>query len=69
MLFLVDNFAKTGTIKVKNCMSDFHAKIKLEGYLKRHYPNFERLQVNRCNEDGLNDLFKNFSDIFGNFKN
>jgi hypothetical protein len=50
-------------MKVKNCLSDLHAKIKLEGFLKKKHHNFQRLQVIRCNED--NEIFSMLDQIFG----
>ena len=50
------------TIKVKNSMSDLHAKIKLEDYLKRKHKDFEKLVVVSCTED----IFSIFGDIFKN---
>ena len=38
-------------IKIKNCMSILHAKVKLEGYLKKKYPNFKKLIVINCEKD------------------
>jgi hypothetical protein len=45
------------TTKVKNCMSDLNAKIKLEEWLKKKYDNFDRLVVYKCNEDTLGGIF------------
>lgn len=46
-------------IKVKNCMSEIHSKIKLEEYLKKKHPNFKQLVVYSCVQDflGVYDLF------------
>ena len=49
-------------IKVKNCMSDIHAKIKLEAYLRKKNPSFKYLVVNKCYEE--NSFFSIYSDIF-----
>jgi hypothetical protein len=43
-------------MRVKNCMSELHAKIKLEDYLKRKHANFAQLAVLNCTED-LGDIF------------
>lgn len=49
-------------IKIKNCMSDLHAKIKLEEYLKKKYSNFKKLVVYSCtNNFGFENIF---GDIF-----
>lgn len=50
------------TIKVKNSMSDLHAKVKLEDYLKRKHKDFEKLVVVSCTED----IFSIFSNAFKN---
>jgi hypothetical protein len=65
-IFFVDRPAKTHIIKIKNCLSDLHAKVRLDDYLKRKHSNFERLSVTGCFEE--RDFFENFGDIFGNFK-
>ena len=54
-------------IKVKNCTSDIHAKIRLESYLKKHNSNFGNLVVTNCIEDysTMGDIFSSFNDIFG----
>lgn len=52
---------KDKEIKIDNCLSDLHAKSRLEDYLKRKYINFKRLMVHSCHED----LFSKFGDIFG----
>ncbi len=38
-------------IRVKNAMSDLHAKVKLEAYLKRKYPEFSAMHVYEVKED------------------
>jgi hypothetical protein len=56
------NFSKDGVIKVKNCMSDLHAKSKLEDYLKGLY-NIDHLEVVSCRPD-VPDILNMFNDIF-----
>jgi hypothetical protein len=53
---------ETHQIKVKNCLSELQAKIKLEGYCKKKYPNFESLVVYKCLNDwlGIMDIFTDF---------
>jgi len=66
---------KSGITKVKNRTTKFEAQCDFEKYLKRKYTNYNRLVVNQCQEEspfGLNDLFNQFTDIFGssfNIKN
>lgn len=53
-------------IKIANCMSSFHAQVRLEEYLKKKYINFKQLVVKECKEDyDLNNIFSQFGDIFG----
>jgi len=52
-----------GKMKVKNSMSDLHAKIKLESYLQRKHEHFSRLVVLSCTVDEKNL----FSMLFSNF--
>lgn len=56
------NFNKEGTFKVKNCISDFQAKFRLEDYLKRKYQ-IDKLIVLDCKPD-LSGAFSMFNDIF-----
>lgn len=58
-VFFTDNAPEMHIIKVHNCMGDLHAKIKLQGYLKKKHANFERLVVISCNPDmfGFFDMF------------
>lgn len=58
-------------IKVKNCMSDLHSKIKLETWIKSKHSDFQFLVINSCKEEDLGvfgDIFKDgtFNNIFGN---
>ena len=48
-------------MKVKNNESELQAKIRLEVYLKKKYPNFLRLEIKSCTEDVVSFL----GDIFG----
>ena len=53
-------------------MSEVHAQVRLENYLKEKYINFKKLIVKECKEDfmGMSDIFSQFGDIFGgNSKN
>lgn len=53
---------QSGKMKVKNCMSSLHAKVKLEDFLKRKHTGFKSLVVYNCNEnifDGFNFIFQN----------
>ena len=58
--FGIDNH-RTGEIKVKNCMSNAHAKVKLEKYLSRKTTDFKKLVVYECTKDisGIFDFLDN----------
>ena len=59
-VYLTDGFYESGKIKVKNCMSEIHAKIKIEGYLKKKHEDFSRLVIHKCVHDilGIFDFLK-----------
>lgn len=59
-IYFNNSHYESHTIKVKNCMSDLHAKIKLEEYLKNKHSNFSKLVVYKCYVD-----FLGMSEIFG----
>lgn len=59
------NLIKEGKMKVKNCLSDLHSKIKLESFMKKKFANFNKLVVTDC-QKGLPDIF---GDFFGGGKN
>ena len=46
-------------IKVKNQLNELGAKIGLEDYLKKKYPNFHHLYISNCHED-----FSNYNGLF-----
>ena len=52
---------KDGEMRVKNCMSVLHAKIKLGDFLKRKYPKQTGIEIHSCNED----FMQQFGNIFG----
>jgi hypothetical protein len=39
--------------KVKQCMSEAHAQVKLEKYLKNKYPSFQRMVVYKVKDDWM----------------
>ena len=49
------------TTKVKNCMGELHAKIKLGEWLKKKHSDFKNLEIISCKED----IVGMFGDIFG----
>jgi hypothetical protein len=59
-VYLIGGHYESHTIKVKNCMSELHAKIKLEEYLKKKHAKLERLVDHKCINDWLG-----VSEIFG----
>lgn len=50
---------KEGTTKVKNCVNEFEAKCKLENYLKKKYPKFNKLVIHKCTDNSLLGMFEN----------
>ena len=56
-LFLNDYSDIQSKIRVKNCMSEIHAKVKVEDYLKKKHKNFKRLVIVEWYRDNLSDLF------------
>lgn len=58
----IPSYHEGGTMRVKNCMSELHAKSKLEDYLKKKY-NITKLIVLDCKPD-LPGAFSMFNDIF-----
>ena len=51
-LYKTGKSVKNGKLRVKNCDSLFHAKVKTHDYLKRHY-DLDRLEISKCEEDFL----------------
>jgi len=50
----------TGKMRIKNCMGELHAKVRLEAYMKRKHADFQSLIVYDCTER----MFGFFGDIF-----
>lgn len=50
-VYFTDEKFESHTMRVKKCLSEMHAKIKLENYLKKKYNNFQKLIVNKCTDD------------------
>lgn len=74
---LLENFFDKEII-IKNCMSELHAKTKLDNFCKKKYKEYQYIIVKSCKKDksvledimggsGFNDIFggKNFNNIFG----
>jgi len=59
-VYFSDGHYESNTMRVKNCMSDLHAKVKLEDYLKRNHANFQRLVVYKCYPDLFGGIFNIF---------
>jgi hypothetical protein len=60
-VYFLDGHSEGHKTKVKNCLSDLQAKIRLEGHLRKKYPDFKSLVVSKCNKDVFGGLF----DMFG----
>jgi hypothetical protein len=58
-IYFTDGNYESHTMKVKNCMSEIHSKVKLEDYLKKKHSNFQKLVIFKCTNDffGLFDMF------------
>lgn len=56
-----DGYTKDGKMKVENCMSELHAKIRLGDFLKRKYPNQTSIVIHSCKVD----IIGQFRNIFG----
>lgn len=56
----------TKPARVSNAMSDLHAQIKLEIFLKKKYTGFKELMVDKCVEDYDGG---NFMDFFNDIIN
>lgn len=57
-----NQIAKEGKIVVKKCANEFHAKVKLEKFIKKKFPKTENIVIHSCKED--NYIMQQFRDIF-----
>ena len=48
---------------VKNCMSELHARVKLNEYCSKKYKEYVCIIITECKEE--TDLLSGFGDIFG----
>lgn len=58
-----------GLINCYNRLSEMDAKIKLETYLKKKYPNFGKLIVVSCDKDQREWIFKKIDSIMDQMSN
>jgi hypothetical protein len=58
----IDGGKECHIMRVRNCHSDMHAKVKLDEYLKRKLPGYKQMFVSSCVED--RPSFGFFDDIF-----
>lgn len=65
--YLTGGRYESHTTKVKRCMSELHAKVKLEDYLKKKQPDFVSLVIYSCKRDVENPFGDIFGDLFGGF--
>ena len=65
--YLTSGKYSSSKMRIKRCMSDLHAKIRLEEYLKKNIDGFSRLVVYTCKDDVNNPFGDVFGDIFGGF--
>lgn len=57
-IIYTDGTSESKLIRINNCDSQLHAKVRLDDYLQRNYPLYSRLEVINCVED--NALFQMF---------
>jgi hypothetical protein len=50
---IADGTSKTAKCRMKRCLSELHAKVKLEKYLKDLHPLFKSLVVSKCGMDPM----------------
>lgn len=53
-------------MKVKNCMGELHAKVKLNEYLKSKIKDFDYIIIHTCKEDRIGDFLRGFGSSGGN---
>lgn len=49
-------------MKIKNCDTELHAKIRLEGFIEQKYDGYKRMEIMSCTED----VMSVFGNLFGN---
>jgi len=54
-------------IIIKKCLSELHAKAKLDDYCKKKYTEYQYIKVIKCTEE--NDFMSMFNDILNGRKN
>ena len=54
---------KKGKMRAKNKASEFEAKAKFGEWIKKRYPNCNKLIIHSCYEEG--SIIDSFGDIFG----
>ena len=60
-VYLKDGSFETHTTKVKQCMNELFAKVKLEAYLRRKHEDFHRMVVYKCYPNNpITDLINGF---------
>ena len=57
-IIYTDGTSESKVVRIKNCLSHAHAKVRLDDYLQRNYLLYSRLEVINCVED--NALFNLF---------
>ena len=62
-LYFKDGSFTNRETNVKNCMSGVHAQVKLEAWLKRKHPEFDRIHVFYC-EMEIMSYFKSKYNLF-----
>jgi len=52
-VYFTNGTYESHTMKIKNCMSEIHSKVKLEDFLKKKYSNFKSVVIYKCTNDIL----------------
>lgn len=51
------SYSHPSPMRIKNCLSELHAKSRLEDFLKRNNPTFSRLVVLSCKTPPIGSMF------------
>jgi len=64
IVYINERVSEEKQINIANCYNDLHAKVRLEAYLKRKYPDFKKLIVVCCIEDYVDSIFGVYNNMF-----
>lgn len=60
-IYFKNGHYQSGEMIVKNCITELHAKVRLNDFLKRKYPLFDHMVIYKCDEDMLSMFSKWFT--------